>query len=151
MANYIEGWRLIRLAGGTANVYHDAVGMIDYRPSRKWRIEKKNAFNPIITHRREEYREDQFELQAYLTPDTYAELIGFLSGGEKYYLEYMHGNVRKQYPVQITSLPECPDDMHEYPGITKFSLESKYIGTPGYFDWTTIIVQDDDEIVTSTT
>lgn len=148
MATYIEGWKLIRLANGVADVYHHELGQIEYRPQSKWRIEKKNAFNPTITHQREKYREDQFELSAILTPGTYAQLLAFLTGGGKYYLEFMHGDEKKQFPVHITSLPECPDDLHEYREKTKFSLESRYIGSPGTLDWTTIIVQDDDEILT---
>lgn len=145
---HLEGWKLIRLQGGVASVYHCETGQIDYRPQTRYRIEKRNAFNPTIRHQRGEYREDRFDLQAILTPDSYANLLAFLAAGGRYYLEYMHGSTRKQFPVTITSLPDCPDDLHEYPEKAKFSLESSYIGSPGWFDWTTIIVQDDDEIIT---
>ncbi len=141
---------MIRLANGMASTYHCDTGQIYYKPQKKYRIEKKNAFNPAISHRRGEYREDHFELHAILNPDTYAELLAFLDAGGKYYLEFMHGQAKKQFPVHITSLPDCPDDLHEYPEKAKFSCESCYIGSPGWFDWTTIIVQDDDEILTTT-
>ncbi len=138
---------MIRIADGTASMFHCVTGQIDYKPQKKYRIEKKNAFNPAISHRRGEYREDHFELHAILNPGTYAELLDFLAGG-KYYLEFMHGDVKAQFPVHIVSLPDCPDDLHEYPEKVKFSCESCYVGSPGWFDWTTIITQDDEEMLT---
>ena len=34
-------------------------------------IEKKNAYDPTIVHRRKAYREDSFDLEAILEPNEY--------------------------------------------------------------------------------
>lgn len=123
---------------------------MEYSPNRKFRLEKKNAFNPTILHQREEYREDGFELQASLLPSEYYNLLSFLTNTGKLYLEYTaYDNIKSQFPVTIAQLPKCPDDLHEYTEKVKFSLESRYIGSPGYIDFGIIIIEDDGDNITS--
>ena len=144
----IKGFRLIRWSSEGIFFLICEHGEVEYIPSRKYRIEKKNAFNPTIVHQREEYREDGFDLQVTLNPSEYYNLLSFLNNTGKLYLEYTaFDTIKSQFPVTISQLPKCPDDLHEYPEKIKFSLESRYIGSPGYVDFSIIIVQDDDEMV----
>lgn len=102
---------------------------MEYSPRRKYRIEKKNAFDPTILHLRDEYREDSFDLQASLNPDEYYTLMSFITATGNLYLEYTaYNEVRSQFPVTVSQFPKCPDDLHEYTEKVKFSLESRYIG-----------------------
>ena len=123
---------------------------MEYSPRRKYRIEKKNAFDPTILHLRDEYREDSFDLQASLNPDEYYTLMSFITATGNLYLEYTaYNEVRSQFPVTVSQFPKCPDDLHEYPEKVKFSLESRYIGSPGYIDFGIIIIEDDGDNITS--
>jgi hypothetical protein len=84
-----------------------------------------------------------------LEPAEYYSLMSFLLGPGVLYLEYTaYNNINSQFPVTISQLPKCPDDLHEYPTKVKFSLESRYIGSPGYIDFGGIIITDFDETVT---
>lgn len=145
----INGWRLIRQNGSTVTYYLCGNGQIEHDPGLKHRIEKRNAFDPSRLHRRGAYREDTFELSATLLPGEYADLITILSGAGNLYLEYTTaaGSASVQYPVVPGSLPKCPDDLHEYPEKIKFSLISRFVGSPGYVDFSYIIINDDDETV----
>ncbi|HNV67904.1 MAG TPA: hypothetical protein PLY62_08000 [Bacteroidales bacterium] len=123
---------------------------MEYSPRRKYRIEKKNAFDPTILHLRDEYREDSFDLQASLNPDEYYTLMSFITATGNLYLEYTaYNEVRSQFPVTVSQFPKCPDDLHEYTEKVKFSLESRYIGSPGYIDFGIIIIEDDGDNITS--
>jgi len=123
---------------------------VEYSPRRKYRIEKKNAFDPTILHLRAEYREDSFDLQASLNPDEYYTLMSFITATGNLYLEYTaYNEVRSQFPVTVSQFPKCPDDLHEYTEKVKFSLESRYIGSPGYIDFGIIIIEDDGDNITS--
>lgn len=86
--------------------------------------------------------------QGHLYPHEYYDLLSFLTNTGRFYIEFTaHGSLKSQFPVTISQLPKCPDDLHEYPEKIKFSLESRYMGSPGYVDFSIIIVQDDDEMV----
>ena len=123
---------------------------MEYSPRRKYLIEKKNAFDPTILHLRDEYREDSFALQASLNPDEYYTLMSFINATGNLYLEYTaYNEVRSQFPVTVSQFPKCPDDLHEYTEKVKFSLESRYIGSPGYIDFGIIIIEDDGDNITS--
>jgi hypothetical protein len=143
----IKGFKLIRWNPQGVFFLYCEHGEVEYIPRTKYRLEKKNAFNPSIVHRRDEYREDGFELQVTLNPSGYYNLLSFLTGTGKLYLEYTaYDSIKSQFPVTVSQLPKCSDDLHEYPEKIKFSLESRYIGAPGYVDFSIIIVQDDDEM-----
>jgi hypothetical protein len=144
----IKGFRLIRWSSEGVFIRNWPTGEVEYIPRTKYRIEKKNAFNPSIVHRRDEYREDGFDLQVSIYPHEYYELLSFLTNTGRFYIEFTaHGSLKSQFPVTISQLPKCPDDLHEYPEKIKFSLESRYMGSPGYVDFSIIIVQDDNEMV----
>lgn len=113
-------------------------------------IKKKNAIDPTILHQRDEYREDGFDLQATLNPYEYYTLMGFITATGNLYLEYTaYNEIKSQFPVTVYQFPKCPDDLHEYPEKVKFSLESRYIGSPGYIDFGIIIIEDDGDNITS--
>jgi len=99
-------------------------------------------------YQRDEYRGDSFDLQATLNPYEYYTLMIFITASGRLSLEYTaYNEVRSQFPVTVSQLPKCPDDLHEYPTKVKFSLESRYIGSPGYIDFGIIIITDFDETV----
>ena len=144
----IKGWKLIRQDDQGINYYLCQNGQVEYEPTQKYRMEKKNAYDPTIIHRREVYREDSFDLEAVLEPADYYSLMSFLLSPGRLYLEYTaYNSINSQFPVTIAQLPKCPDDLHEYPTKVKFSLESRYIGSPGYIDFGIIIITDFDETV----
>ena len=144
----IKGWKLIRQDDQGINYYLCQNGQVEYEPTQKYRMEKKNAYDPTIIHRREVYREDSFDLEAVLEPADYYSLMSFLLSPGRLYLEYTaYNSINSQFPVTISQLPKCPDDLHEYPTKVKFSLESRYIGSPGYIDFGIIIITDFDETV----
>ena len=148
----IKGFKLIRWADQGIYYLNCPNGQIEYSPSQKYRIEKKNVYDPTIIHRREAYREDSFDLEAVLEPSEYYSLMNFLLGSGKLYLEYTaYSSHNSQFPVTISELPKCPDDLHEYPTKVKISLESRYIGSPGYIDFSIIIITDLDETVSGQT
>ena len=64
----IKGFKLIRWADEGIDYFFCPNGQIEYSPSQKYRIEKKNAYDLTIIHRREAYREDSFDLEAVLEP-----------------------------------------------------------------------------------
>ncbi|MDP3113711.1 MAG: hypothetical protein Q8M98_02945 [Candidatus Cloacimonadaceae bacterium] len=146
----IRGWRLIRQTSNGVFYFNCTTGQVEYSPRRRYRIEKKNAFDPTILHQRDEYREDSFDLQATLNPDEYYTLMNFITASGRLYLEYTaYNEVRSQFPVTVSQFPKCPDDLHEYTEKVKFSLESRYIGSPGYIDFGIIIIEDDSDNITS--
>jgi len=51
----IRGWRLIRQTSNGVFYFNCTTGQVEYSPRRKYRIEKKNAFDPTILHQRDEY------------------------------------------------------------------------------------------------
>jgi hypothetical protein len=146
----IKGWKLIRQSTQGVFYFNCTTGQVEYSPRRKYRIEKKNAFDPSLLVQRDEYREDSFDLQATLNPDEYYTLMSFITATGRLYLEYTaYNEVKSQFPVTVSQFPKCPDDLHEYPEKVKFSLESRYIGSPGYIDFGIIVIEDDDDTVTS--
>ena len=144
----IKGFKLIRWNSQGVFFLSCEHMEVEHIPRRKYRIEKKNAYDPTIIHRREAYREDSFDLEAVLEPAEYYSLMSFLLSPGRLYLEYTaYNSINSQFPVTISQLPKCPDDLHEYPTKVKFSLESRYIGSPGYIDFGIIIITDFDETV----
>lgn len=132
----MKGYRLIRVDDYGNNILHHETGTVEYRPKLKWRIEKKNAFDPSFIHRRDSYHEDELNLTAVVSPEGYNELETFLSTAGTFYVEFEHqGGRRQQFPVIVDDLPKCPDDLHEYPTTVEFSLISRYRETPGYVNF----------------
>jgi hypothetical protein len=145
----INGILLIRRTELGAISYMNLVtGQVDFKPAVKYRIEKKNAFDPTLIIRRDAYHEDTIECQAVVEPGEYHDLYAFLIGEGQLYAEWTaYDQVNHQYAVEVSALPEQPDDLHEYPEKVKFSLISRYTGVPGYNDFGIIIQGDTDETV----
>ena len=94
--------------------------------------------------------EDSFDLHAVFNPDEYYTLMSFITTTGNLYLVYnAYNEIRSQFPVTVSQFPKCPDDLHDYPEKVKFSLESRYIGSPGYIDFGIIIIEDDGDDITS--
>ncbi len=110
----IKGWKLIRWDTLAIHYYICANGQVEYSPQKKYRIEKKNAFDPTIIHRRDEYREDSFDLEAVLTAEEYYTLMEFLDGPGRLYLEYTAYNTIKDLCV-IPKSPAFQDLLCSYP------------------------------------
>lgn len=85
-----------------------------------------------------------------LNPDEYYTLMNFLTATGNLYLEYnAYNEIRSQFPVTVSQFPKSPDDLHDFPEKVKFSLESRYIGSPGYIGFGIIIIEDDGDDITS--
>ncbi|MCD4828919.1 MAG: hypothetical protein K8R90_05760 [Candidatus Cloacimonetes bacterium] len=48
-----DGFRIIKIAGGIYFGYVVPNGVVEYQPGIKYRINKKNAFDPTISIRRD--------------------------------------------------------------------------------------------------
>jgi hypothetical protein len=48
----IRGWRLIRQTPQMIYYFNCSNGQVEYAPNQKYRIEKKNAYDPTLIHRR---------------------------------------------------------------------------------------------------
>lgn len=148
----INGFRLILRDGATVSFISCPYGAIDYHPNLKYRVAKGNAFDPTLIHRREPWHEDTFDVSAVLDPDEYYSMLHLLQGAGQLYLEYTaYDAVTHQFPVEVASLPACPDDLHEYPAQIKFGLVSRYINPPGLINFEIVVSDDENEIVLSTT
>lgn len=144
----MNGCRLIdRRTTGEIEFLSLPAAMIDYSPKKAYRVEKQNAFDPTYIHRREPYHYDEISITSPVTPAEYLALYAFLTlaDASQYYVEYTSNGINKQFPVTITELPACPDDLHEYPSIIKLKMVSRYITTPGYINFDTVMMADDQE------
>jgi len=143
----MKGFRMIRVDTGRS-IYTCENGQVEYIPKIKYRIEKKNAFDPSIVHQREPYREDTINLEAVLYPEEYSAFLYFLTQPGKFYVEFQwYSIIVRQYPVIITQLPKMPDDLHEYPEKVKVCLEARYVGEPGFINFDYYTTLDDQEMV----
>ncbi|MDP3113676.1 MAG: hypothetical protein Q8M98_02770 [Candidatus Cloacimonadaceae bacterium] len=143
----MKGFRMIRTGSGNS-FYACTNGQVEYVPKLKYRIEKKNAYDPTFIHQREPYREDVINLEAVLRPEEYSAFLYFLTIPGKFYIEFtMFGTLVRQFPVTITQLPKMPDDLHEYPEKIKVSLESRYTGELTFINFDYIHSLDEYETV----
>ncbi|MDP2173455.1 MAG: hypothetical protein Q8J62_06745 [Candidatus Cloacimonadaceae bacterium] len=124
----MKGFRMIRTGSGNS-FYTCENGQVEYVPKLKYRIEKKNAYDPAILHQREPYREDTINIEAVLRPEEYSAFLYFLTQPGKFYIEFTWYSTQiRQFPVTVAQLPKMPDDLHEYPEKIKVTLESRYTG-----------------------
>ncbi|HPT71736.1 MAG TPA: hypothetical protein PLE74_05600 [Candidatus Cloacimonadota bacterium] len=137
MADMIIGFRMIRRDDSGISIITCDTGEVDYEPKQKYRIEKKNAFDPSLIKRRDLYREDSFSIEAYLLPAEYNAMLYFLTQEGDFFLEYeQEGHSHQmQFPVTIESLPKCTDDLHSEPDKIKFTAISRYTGTLPFIDF----------------
>jgi len=122
----MTGFKIIRIGTLTTQIVCPA-GMIDWTPNLKYRVEKRNAFDPTYLHRREPFHEDAFKLSIPASPDEYHALLSMLNQDGAYYLLFDSAGSTMQFPVEVDKLPPCQDDLHEYPLITSLSLVSRYL------------------------
>ncbi len=122
----LEGFRLIRILKGIYSGYTVENGTVLYQPEIKYRIEKKNAFDPTIQIRRYPYHEDIIDCEAILNPNEYEEIYDFLTDYDALYIEFDSSERTLQYPVQVNKLPKLEDDYRSFSGNFKFSLKSLY-------------------------
>ncbi len=125
MDNY-DGFRLIGVQQGIASGMLMVHGVVSYQPDVKYRIEKKNAFNPSIIIRRGRYHEDTIECQAIIDSEKYDELLNFLNSSELLYIEFSSKNKKYQLPVYVHKFPRLEDEARSFKDAFKFSLRSVY-------------------------
>jgi len=141
------GFRMIRTGNGNS-YYSCENGQVEYVPKLKYRIEKKNAFDPTILHQREPYREDTINIEAILYPEEYNAFLYFLTQEGRFYIEFtFYGTLVRQYPVIVTQLPKMPDDLHEDPEKIKVTLESRYTEELTFINFEYISTLDENETV----
>lgn len=122
----IDGFRLIKIKTGVFSGYTVESGTVLYQPELKYRIEKKNAFDPTLIIKRDPYHEDLIDCEAILNPEEYEELYLFLTDYDALYLEFDSSEHTLQYPVQINKLPKLEDELRSFKGNFKFTLKSIY-------------------------
>jgi len=122
----ITGFRIYKLASGTQSGYVVENGRVDYQPVVKYRINKKNAFDPTIRIRRGKYNQDSIDCEAILDANQYNDLLAILTDADQLYIEFDGADSTMQFPVTVDKLPKIEDDNRSNPGIVKFSLESVY-------------------------
>ncbi len=121
-----DGFRIIKLAGGICSGYVVPNGVVEYQPGIKYRIEKKNAFDPTIVIRREPYHEDAIECEALLNAAEYDELFEHLTDADQLFIEFDAAETTLQFPVTTDKLPKLEDDSRSHRGRVKFTLKSVY-------------------------
>lgn len=122
----MTGFKIIRVGSASTSRILCETGMIDFQPQLRYRVEKRNAFDPTYIHRREPFHEDKFTLKAILTPAQYTALLAILNAEGTFYLVYTSAGIDLIYPVTADNLPKCSDDLHEYTDETSLSFTSRY-------------------------
>jgi len=135
-----DGFRIIKIANGQTDGYVVENGIVEYEPDIKYRIEKKNAFDPTIIIRREPYHEDSIECEAILLPVEYDNLVEHLSDAEQLYIEFDIVDTTLQFPIILDKLPKLEDDSRSFKNNVKFSFKSiyqelNYINFNNIFGW----------------
>jgi hypothetical protein len=129
----MSGFRMIRVDTSGHSIYTCEEAVIEYAPKLKYRIEKKNAFDPTILHQRESYREDTISLEIIQYPEEFHAFTYFLTQEGKFYI--------------VTQYPKAADEIREDPEKVKVTLQSSYIGSPGFINFDTYTTMDDFESI----
>jgi hypothetical protein len=116
----MDGIRLLKVKDGVASYFCRENAMVDRVPVIKYKIDKKNSFNPTIVIRREPYYEDTFQIDDIMEPEDHLAYMEFIDGSADYYLEYEHAGMPFRYPVNFDKMPKSPDELRSY--ITKTDL-----------------------------
>ena len=127
----------VRLISVTDEVgyFYISNARLDWKPDKKYRIEKINAFDPTVIHRDGAYNEDTIDVVAIISAYSCPSLIAFLKTAGTLYVEFTRGGgVITQLPVVCTKYPEMSDDLREYTGETSFTLVSRYTEYPEVID-----------------
>ncbi|MDD2650541.1 MAG: hypothetical protein RBS16_01895 [Candidatus Cloacimonadales bacterium] len=123
-------FKLIKIKDGLCYImlFDDAI--INYTPSVKYKVEKKNAFDPSIVVKRHQYRQDDFECSVICNPDSnYSnalKLIDFLSDEAVFYIETEVNNEPLQRMITYIELPVIKNDARVFTDLIKFKLSSIY-------------------------
>lgn len=143
----MNGVRLIRRTQSSGNFFYLLpYCMVEHQPKVQYRIDKANAFNPTILHRREPYHVDTITLKTPITPTDYRSLYAFLLAESlTYYVEFETDGVLRQYPVVFSQLPACPDDLHEYPAEISLVAESRYVDPLSIINFDLMVLADTHE------
>ena len=121
-----DGFRIIKIANGITDGYVIEDGNVEYEPVIKYRIEKKNAFDPTIIIKREPYHEDSIECEAILLPVEFDNLIEHLTNADQLYIEYDIIDKTLQFPITIDKLPKLEDETRSFKSKVKFICKSIY-------------------------
>jgi len=122
----LEGFRLIRIIKGVYSGYTVENGTVLYQPEIKYKIEKKNAFDPTIIIKRQAYNEDSIDCQAFLNAEEYNSLVSFLTENNTLYIEFDTKQKTMQLPINTYKLSKLEDDNRSFKGAIKFSFKSLY-------------------------
>lgn len=121
-----DGFRLIGIKEGSINGFIVENGTVSYQPEVKYKIEKRNAFNPTIIIKRQAYNEDNIDCQAFLKAEEYNNLVNFLTESDSLYIEFDTKQKTMQLPIYTFRLPKLEDDNRSFKGAVKFSFKSLY-------------------------
>lgn len=142
MVRGFSGIRIYSIVGAPNGFIKDSYpdAKIDYQPGVKYRVDKDNAFDSSIIHRRGAYCVDRITVMSPITPALYDNVYAMLLRDVPTYIEFYRNNVRKQFKItSIVDLPTCPDDLNEYPDLIKFTVESRYTLPQSIVNFTYII------------
>jgi hypothetical protein len=122
--------------------------MIDYSPSVKYQYEKVNPLDPTEVWQDGKYHDDVLDCKVPVEPNQYDEIYNLLDGVGELLILFNHGTDAAGKPrtrafviSKIDNMPTCPDDLHEYPEFTEFSLRSIYEELPVYTGDDSLIIE----------
>ena len=144
----MNGFKIVRMGTDATSQIICEHGMIDYNPNLKYRVEKRNAYDPTVIHQREPYHEDTFKLTIMISPLQYRNLLSILAKEGLFYLLYTSAGTDMEYPIVVSDLPECPDDLHQYRTKITMILTSRYLNYEPVIDPEDIVLSDIDEMLT---
>lgn len=100
--------------------------LIDYEPEIKWQVEKKNAFDTSLVHRRKPYHDDTISCTAPLNPAQTADLAAFIGDNATLYVQFDLGNTTITLPATVDKMPKWDDDAREWTALIKFTFNASY-------------------------
>lgn len=137
----MDGIRLVEITDELSIVNHDHWdGMVEYKPSVKYRFEQENPLDPTDILRFGKYHIDEFKCTFVVSPSEYSSLLNFLRTvnlfdkriGTGLYIQYDHNGSSISYPItSIKNLPKASDDLTEFDDNIEITLESRYVNNPG--------------------
>lgn len=144
--------RLIRVdSSGRVSMLVKDDCRVEYKPGRRWAVEKRNAFDPSYTHRRGAYFEDKISVVFIMPAEDYPNLLNFVTSSGNLYIEFTwKRNQVRQLPCFCDSLPSMNDDGVEYTAEFPAEFTARYKSlTPIDWDGGAIEIPDgDEEIIT---
>lgn len=121
-----DGFRIISITNGIVDGYVVPDATVEYQPEIKYRIEKKNAFDPTIIIKRDAYHDDQIECEAILLPTEYNTLCSHLTTADQLFIEFDTAKQILQFPVTVDKLPKLEDETRSFKSQVKLTLNSIY-------------------------